>query len=70
MITEEKYLEAKRVVADYENEQLNKPDVIKSVCEKYKHIWTYNGTDKEKMLMLNKCVKCGLEVPLPLPKEF
>jgi hypothetical protein len=30
MITEKQYLKAKKVVADYESQQLNKPDVISS----------------------------------------
>jgi hypothetical protein len=69
MIKEEEYLKARQIVQEYEK-QLNISDVIKSVCENNEHIWTYNGTDKEKMQILNKCVKCGLEIPLSLPNPF
>lgn len=70
MITEESYLEAKKIVEAYESEQLNKPDMLKSVCERKEHIWTYDGTDKTKTLMLNKCIKCGTIASLPMPNPF
>jgi hypothetical protein len=40
MITEEQYLEAKKIVQEYEK-QLNISDVIKSVCDQTCPYWGY-----------------------------